>query len=177
MTRDHKTVLRGGFGTSHDRSQGNLVFNTVFGNPANVVTPTVSNGNLVDIATLPQSSPGVLGAIYGADQTGKVPVVYSYSLGVQHDLGFSTTLDVAYVGTLSRHQVTARDINAVPFGTAFTAAAQNPANFTGDVVPSVEPFLPPEYAAAGLNFSGGKASDTNFLVPYIRIRTDSVLPV
>jgi carboxypeptidase family protein/TonB-dependent receptor-like protein len=166
MTSDHKTVLRGGFGTSHDRSQGNLVFNTVFGNPANVVTPTVSNGNLLDIGSLPQSSPGVLGAIYGADQTGKVPVVYSYSLGVQRDLGFSTTLDVAYVGTLSRHQVTARDINAVPFGTAFTAAAQNPANFSGRVVPAVEPFLPPEYAAAGLNFSGGKASDTNFLVPY-----------
>ena len=33
---DHKTVLRGGFGSSHDREQGNLIFNTVFSNPANV---------------------------------------------------------------------------------------------------------------------------------------------
>lgn len=166
LTNNHKTVLRGGFGTSHDREQGNLVFNTVFGNPANVVTPTVSNGNMLTLASLPQSAPGVLGSIYGADQTGKVPVVYSYSLGVQHSLGASTTLDVAYVGTLGRHLVTARDLNAIPFGTEFTAAAQNPANFAGGVVPAVEPNLPPEYSAAGYSFSGQYAYPTNYLVPY-----------
>lgn len=166
LTSDHKTLLRGGFGTSHDREQGNLVFNTVFGNPANVVTPTVNNGNILNLSTLPQASPGVLGGIYGADTAGKVPVVYSYSLGVQRDLGRGTTLDVAYVGTQSRHLVTARDLNAVPYGTAFTRAAQNPANFAGGVVPAVEPNLPPEYAAAGYNFSGQYAYPTNYLVPY-----------
>ena len=166
LTQDHKTVLRGGFGTSHDREQGNLVFNTVFQNPINVVTPSVNNGNMLDIASLPQSAPGVLSGIYGADQTGKVPVVYSYSLGVQRELGADTTLDVSYVGTQGRHLVTARDLNAVPFGTSFTRAAQNPANFTGGVVPAVEPNLPPEYAAAGLDFSGQYAYPTNFLVPY-----------
>ncbi|MGD0790519.1 MAG: TonB-dependent receptor [Terriglobales bacterium] len=166
LTGDHKTVLRGGFGTSHDREQGNLVFNTVFGNPAKVVTPTVSNGNMLNISSLPQSAPGVLSGIYGAQTTGKVPVVYSYSLGVQRELGRGTTLDVAYVGTLGRHMVTARDLNAIPFGTTFTAAAQNPANFAGGVVPSVEPYLPPEYTAAGYNFSGQYAYPTNYLVPY-----------
>ena len=165
LTGDHKTLLRGGFGTAHDREQGNLVFNTVFGNPANVVTPTVNDGNILDINSLPQAAPGVLGGIYGADTTGKVPVVYSYSLGVQRDLGRGTTLDVAYVGTQSRHLVTARDLNAVPFGTTFTRAAQNPANF-GGVVPAVEPNLPPEYAAAGYSFSGQYAYPTNYLVPY-----------
>src|SRR5690348_13414827 len=48
LTGKHNTVLRGGFGTSHDREQGNLVFNTVFQNPINVVTPTVSNGNMLN---------------------------------------------------------------------------------------------------------------------------------
>ena len=166
LTSDNKTVLRGGFGTSHDREQGNLVFNTVFGNPANVVTPTVYNGNITDISGLPQAAPGVLNGIYGADTTGKVPVVYSYSLGIQRDLGFKTTIDVAYVGTLSRHLVTARDINAIPFGTTFTRAAQDPANFAGGVVPTVEPYLPPEYAAAGYSFSGQYAYPTNYLVPF-----------
>jgi len=166
MTADHKTVLRGGFGTAHDRSQGNLVFNTVFGNPLKVVTPTVHNGSILDIPNLPQDALGVLGGIYGADQTGKVPVVYSFSLGVQRELGLGTTLDVAYVGTRSRHLVTARDINAIPFGTAFTKAAQNPANFAGGVVPDVEPFLPPEYSAAGYAFSGQYSYATNYLVPY-----------
>jgi hypothetical protein len=166
LTGDAKTVLRGGFGTTHDREQGNLVFNTVFGNPANVVTPTVTNGNMLNIASLPQTAPGVLGSIYGADQNGKVPVVYSFSLGIQRELGHGTTLDVAYVGTQSRHLVTARDLNAIPFGTTFKAAAQNPANFPGGVVPAVEPNLPPEYAAAGYKFSGQYAYDTNYLVPY-----------
>ncbi len=166
LTGDSRTVLRGGFGTSHDREQGNLVFNTVFGNPANVVTPTIYNGNMLDIASLPQAAPGVLGGIYGADQNGKVPVVYSFSLGVQRELGSGTVLDVSYVGSLSRHLVTARDLNAIPFGTAFTAAAQNPANFPGGVVPAVEPNLPPEYAAAGFSFSGIYSYPTNYLVPY-----------
>lgn len=163
---DHKTLLRGGFGTSHDREQGNLVFNTVFGNPVNVVSPTVYNGNILDISSLPQAAPGVLSGIYGADTTGKVPVVYSYSLGVQHDLGEGTTFDIAFVGTQSRHLVTARDLNAIPFGTTFTRAAQDPANFPGGVVPAVEPNLPPEYAAAGYSFSGQYAYTTNYLVPY-----------
>ena len=166
LTHDHNTVLRGGFGTSHDREQGNLVFNTVFQNPINVVTPTVNNGNMLDLASLPQSAPGVLGGIYGAEQAGKVPVIYSYSLGLQRALGGGTTLDVAYVGTQGRHLVAARDLNAIPFGTEFTRAAQNPANFPGGVVPAVEPNLPPEYAAAGLSFTGQFAYPTNYLVPY-----------
>jgi hypothetical protein len=78
---------------------------------------------------------------------------------------------LAYVGTLSRHLITSRDINAIPYGTAFTKAAQDPANFEGGVVPNVEPNLNPIYAAAGLSFSGidayGRNSYTNApLVPY-----------
>jgi len=37
---DHKTILRGGAGMMHDRTQGNLIFNTVFNNPAVVQTPS-----------------------------------------------------------------------------------------------------------------------------------------
>ena len=165
LTSDQKTVLRGGFGTSHDREQGNLVFNTVFADPANVITPTVLNGNMLDISSLPQQAPGVLGNVYGADQTGKVPVLYSYNLGIQRELARGTTLDVAYVGTLGRHLVTQSDINSVPFGTTFTRAAQDPSQFPGGVVPAVEPNLPPEYAAAGYDFSGAYAYTTNYLVP------------
>ncbi len=163
---DHKSVLRGGFGTSHDREQGNLVFNTVFGNPALVTTPTISNGTIAGIASAAQSNSGVLSGIYGADISGQVPVTYSYSLGIQREVGSGITLDVAYVGNVNRHQVTARDINTIPYGTTFTRAAQNPANFAGGVVPAVEPNLPPEYAAAGYSFSGQYAYQQNFLSPY-----------
>jgi hypothetical protein len=163
---DHRGVLRGGFGTSHDREQGNLVFNTVFGNPALVTTPTIQNSTISSIPSSALSNPGVLGGIYGADRSGQVPVVYSYSLGVQREIASGVTLDIAYVGTVARHLVTARDLNTIPYGTTFTRAAQNPADFPGGVVPAVEPNLPPEYAAAGYSFSGQYAYQQNYLDPY-----------
>jgi hypothetical protein len=163
---DHKGVLRGGFGMSHDREQGNLVFNTVFGNPKNVTTPSYSNGNIADIANQAANPAGVLNGIYGADRRGQVPTVYSYSLGMQREIGGGFSYDIAYVGTTSRHLVTARDLNTIPYGTTLTAAAQNPANFPGGVVPAVEPNLPPEYAAAGYKFSGQYAYPQNYLSPF-----------
>jgi hypothetical protein len=170
---DHKTIVRGGFGMSHDRAQGNLIFNTVFNNPAVVQTPQVAANNLANLPSLSGTNTSVQGDknIIGADRDGHVPTVYSFSLGVQRELAKATTLDVAYVGSLGRHLITSRDINFVPYGYAFTAAAQDPSNYPGGVVPAVEPNLPPIYAAAGYNFSGayalGHPSYTNAaLVPY-----------
>jgi hypothetical protein len=107
-----------------------------------------------------------LTGIIGADRTGQVPTVYSFSLGVQREIGAGFTADVAYVGTLSRHLVTARDLNTIPYGTTFTKAAQDPANFPSGVVPNTEPNLPPEYAAAGYKFSGQYAYAPNYLAPF-----------
>jgi hypothetical protein len=168
----HKTVLRGGAGMMHDRTQGNLIFNTVFNNPAIVQTAAVAANNIINLPSLQSSfGTGVLSNILGAARNGKVPTVYSFSFGIQHEIARDTTLDLAYVGTISRHLVTSRDINAVPYGTAFTRAAQDPANFEGGVVPNVEPNLPQMYVDAGLSFSGlyayGHPSYTNApLVPY-----------
>jgi hypothetical protein len=177
---DHKTILRGGAGMMHDRTQGNLIFNTVFNNPALVETASVSANNVVNLPSLQGSfGTGVLGNILGASRDGKVPTVYSYSLGVQHEIGSGLTLDVAYVGTTSRHLVTSRDINAAPYGSAFQKDVQNPncvdgngnPVFPGGVVPDVQPGLQPQYAAAGYNFNGycayGFSNFTSaYLVPY-----------
>jgi len=166
---NHKGVLRGGFGMSHDREQGNLVFNPTFTNPKNVVTPSISTNTFVNvgqIATASQSAPGVMSGIIGADREGKVPTVYSYSLGVQQEIASGFSYDISYVGTVSRHLVTARDANTIPYGTTFTKAAQNPASFANGVVPNVEPNLPPEYSAAGYSFSGAHAYAANYLAPY-----------
>ena len=166
LTNDHKTVLRAGFGTSHDRMQGNLVFNPVFSNPRNVITPTVYRNNVANLPNL--QSAGILtplGNVVGAEKNGKVPVVYSFSVGVQRELGRGTTLDVAYVGTLGRHLVTSRNINQIPYLTAFSAADQDPSKFGGPV-PAVEPDLADAYVQAGFNYSGNYAYDAPFVVPY-----------
>ena len=181
----HKTVLRGGFGMMHDRVQGNLIFDPTFRNPALVQKPSVGSNNLANLPGLSTSSAEIPtqgdGAVVGAARDGKVPTVYSFSLGVQHELGRGTTLDIAYVGTMSRHLVTSRDINAIPYGTAFTRAAQDPCNYSAlpspqcssdyASIPAVEPNLPQMYVDAGLSFSGiyayGRNSYVNSpLVPY-----------
>jgi hypothetical protein len=167
VTGDHKTVLRGGFGTVHDRIQGNLIFNPVFSNPQHVLTPIVISNNMANLPSLAASgAQPVLTNIVGADKRGQVPIIYSFSLGVQRELGRGTTLDVAYVGTLSRHLVTARNLNQVPWGTAFTRAAQDPSKYDNGVVPATESNLPTAYSDAGFHYSGQNAYDIQFLVPY-----------
>lgn len=175
---DHTTVLRGGFGMMHDRTQGNLIFNEVFNNPVLDAKPQINNNNIANlgsVAVAANTSP--LGSIYGASRDGKVPTVYSFSLGIQRELTKSTTLDVAYVGTLSRHLTTARDINAIPYGTEFTQAAQDPnatfawwsgrsgACFPGGVV-GPEAGLPTQYSDAGYSYDAACAYSTAYLVPY-----------
>ncbi len=174
LLANHKTILRGGIGMMHDRTQGNLIFNTVFNNPALVQTASVSANNVANLPAAQGSfGTGVLNNVLGAARDGKVPTVYSYSLGIQHEIGGGLTLDLAYVGTSSRHLVTSRDINAAPYGSAFQKNVQDPncSAFTGGVVPDVQPGLQPEYAAAGFNFNGfctfGFSNFTSaFLVPY-----------
>ena len=173
----HKTILRGGVGMMHDRTQGNLIFNTVFNNPAVVQTPSVAANNITNLPGLSTSSTEIPvqgdGNILAAARDGHVPTVYSFSLGVQHEIGRGTTLDLAYVGTASRHLVTSRNINAVPYGASFQRANQDPncSLWNGGGVPAVQPGLQPEYLAAGYSFNGwcayGHPSYTNaYLVPF-----------
>ena len=173
----HKTILRGGVGMTHDRVQGNLIFNTVFNNPAIVQTPSVAAGNIVSLpgsSTSSSESPVQGdGSILGAARDGKVPTVYSFSFGIQQEIGRGTTLDIAYVGSMSRHLVTSRNINAVPYGASFLRENQDPncSLWDGGGVPAVQPGLQPQYLAAGYDFNGwcayGHSSYTNaYLVPF-----------
>lgn len=151
----HRTILRGGAGMMHDRVQGNLIFNPVFNNPAIVQTAQVGEGNIANLPTMGANfGTGVLGGIVGADRNGQVPTVYSYSLGLQHEFGGGMTLDLSYVGTQSRHLVTSRDVNAVPYGFAFTAAAQDPNACGWNGTVGTDPNLTPDYTNAGLSYTG-----------------------
>src|SRR6185436_17385965 len=62
----------------------------------------------------------------GSQHQVDLQTTYNYSFGIQQDLGFSTVLDVAYVGSLGRHLQQARSLNAVPYGTTSQASSLDP---------------------------------------------------
>ena len=162
---DQKTVARGGFGISYDRIRGDLTIDAIT-NPPNVFQPSVFFGRLNDIPNLGGSGVRAIPSITTVDPSGDLPAIYSYSLSVQRNLGFSTVLDIGYVGTLGRHLGRQRNINAVPYQATFQRAAQDPTRFAGGVVPAVEPGLPAAYAAAGFSFSGANALPVDLLRPF-----------
>jgi len=169
---DGKTIVRGGFGISYDRVQGNIAFDQI-ANPPTVLQPQLLNGRLQDLTP---GQTGLIGpsGVVGYALDGKLPTIYSMSLGVQHDIGFKTVVDVSYVGTLSRHLFYARELNYTPLGYLFTAAAQDPTFFpysdtNGDGrvdVPSQDAGIAQVYKAAGLNFDGSKALTANLVRNY-----------
>jgi hypothetical protein len=160
---NQKTVVRGGFGITYDRPESFTSF--AANNPPYVLNPTLSNGLLQDI------TPGGGGAlsplaVNGVAEKITYPGVYSYSIGVQRNLGVGTVLDVSYVGSQSRHNPRRTNLNAPAYGTTFQAAAQDPTKYSNGVIPSVEPGLPAVYSSAGLNFSGANALAQDFVRPY-----------
>lgn len=160
---NQKTVIRGGFGITFDRPESFTSFAAT--NPPYVLQPTLSNGFLSQI------TPGGSGAlspltVSGVTENMTFPSVYSYSMGVQRDIGLGTIVDVSYVGSQSRHNPRREDLNAPAYGIGFTAAAQDPTKYAGGVIPSTQPGLPSAYSAAGLSFSGSNDLATAFLAPY-----------
>lgn len=163
---DSKTVVRGGYRIGYDRVSGNTLIFPAVENPPAFVYPTFNFGNLNTVG----SSTGQIAlapfGVLGADPTGKLPTVHSFSLQVQRDIGFQTVVSAAYVGTLSSHLTQLRNLNYIPYGATFLRENQDPSQFPGGVVPDVEPGLPAVYAQAGLKFSGRFALPANFLRRY-----------
>ena len=164
VTGSHKTVVRAGFGIAFDRYQSGI---TGVGatNPPFVLSPTLSNGYLQDITSGGGGalSPLTLTAVARKSQ---FPTIYSYSIGVQHSLGAGTVIDVAFVGSQSRHLARRYNLNTPPYGTTFQSWAQDPTKFANGTVAGVEPGLPSIYSAAGVNFSGASALPVDYLRPY-----------
>lgn len=137
---DGKTAIRGGFGIFHNRHDSP--------NVSAVMSPLVDNtniyyGSFADLASASQYR--FPEAADGINRAGGVPMTMSFSLGVQQNVGWGTVVDVGYSGTLGRHLMWVRNLNAIPYGTNFDPANADPSNPS---VPLTAPFLRP---IAGFN--------------------------
>ncbi len=151
-------VLRAGMGAFPDRYQGNEIFNMIV-NPPSVFSPQVLNGFAGDIApnSLKNAYLGTSG-LTAIDSTGRIPVNYNFSVGIQAKLPWAMVLDTSYVGLVSRQQLFNTGINEASYGAAFKAENQDPTKWGYGVKPTPGP--------DGL-FDGSKAYDPDFLRPFI----------
>jgi hypothetical protein len=119
-----KTAVRGGFGLFYNRMAQGMVLYDYTVQPPFVQSSTMYNGT---IAQLLQSA-GVIfpASVLGLDRQGKIPTVMNYSVSVQRNVGAATVVDVGYVGSLGRHLLWARNLNAIPFGTNFRSQSIDP---------------------------------------------------
>src|ERR1017187_3251981 len=134
--------VRTGFGMFYSQESKNSIFdlNRGLGGRTGQVTattygqPTFSYSNFINTAALPVTIP--LGLTWGADP--HLPTTYSmqYVFDVQRALGNSTTLEMGYTGSQSRHLADLINAGQPVAGTA-----------------SVVTRLPyPEFAAAGIQY-------------------------
>ncbi len=111
---DGKTAVRGSAGVfNQTRLSANAIWTDVARNPPIVDRPRIFNGNMDTLL----SSGGTLfpSNVAGFDPEAPTPVTYNYTIGVQRDIGFGTVVDLAYVGSQSRHLQQQRNINQIPY--------------------------------------------------------------
>jgi hypothetical protein len=118
LTRDNKTVLRGGFGMYYESISGNDIYDSGFNPPFSYV-PSANNVYFSDPATsnvtgLTASQPIFPATLNAISHHYPLPTAMQYNLGVQRQLSPIAVLSVAYVGTFQYNQTNSSDINTVP---------------------------------------------------------------
>lgn len=112
--KDNKTSIRGGFGTFHDRPEGNLVFSQTKLPP---FTPQVQyqSSNLTNPSggSAPAAAPQ--GSITAIDPNLLVPAVYTYNFGIQRELPWGMLLETTYAGNVGHHLIREPNINEPTF--------------------------------------------------------------
>src|SRR5207253_2483025 len=116
-----KTVLRLMGGVYHAPRVGGGTggASSLGGNPPLQRTFTVNFGNIDNLLNLLGGALNAPSSVAAVEVQSKTPTTYNFTIGVQQDIGFKTVVEVAYVGSQSRHLGERRNINQVPDGAHF----------------------------------------------------------
>jgi hypothetical protein len=132
-----RTAIRGGVGIFYDRFNDDQIIRHRE-QPPLTITNTATFLTIADLLNSPlRASPSTVFAI---ERSYTPPTVYNWSLGIQQNLGGGVVLDTSYVGSVGRHLLQRRNLNAVPYGKRFEASSIDPT--TGNT-PLPDNFLRP----------------------------------
>jgi hypothetical protein len=112
-----KTAIRGGGGAYFDRIQGNPVMG-LLQQPA-FYSPTQFYGTFSDISASADTGYLSPGSVNSLAVPGHQQAVYNFNLQIQRQVGRNDVLMVGYAGSLGRHLLWSRNINAIPLGSTF----------------------------------------------------------
>jgi Carboxypeptidase regulatory-like domain len=127
-----KTAVRGGFASTKQTvtSSQQYLWGVTTAPPVQF-SPQIFYGNMDTLL----GSSGVLfpSPVTAIQKDSKAATVYSYSLGVQHQIGANTVVDISYVGNTGRHYIQTRNLNTIAPGARFDPANIDPT--TGGALP------------------------------------------
>jgi hypothetical protein len=87
-----------------------------------------SGCNVDNVANVIGGALNAPSTVAAMEVTSKTPTTYNYTFGIQRDIGYKTVVEVAYVGSQSRHLGERRNINQVADNTHFIDLGPGGAN-------------------------------------------------
>ena len=156
---DSSTALRGGFGTNFNPRNGSGITGDLQSNPPIVYQPQILYGNTTNYRDNAGNGTYTPPSFSDSLNRSNVPArIYNTTLGIQRRLPFTTVLDVAYVGTFSRHIGQKSSLNNFNYGTRFLPANFDPSQRTPQALP--DDYLRPYQGYSSipfLNFDGNSS--------------------
>lgn len=125
--KDGKTAIRGGYGIYFDRTLVGIALQNAFVNPPFVTSATFLSAGTAGTPTLSNPSGGaarnqesIVRSLISMSPNFQVPTTQHWSFGIQRELWWDLSVDVAYVGNHGTHLLRAVRINQTPPGTTGT---------------------------------------------------------